>query len=533
MIRLMRSLDTPNIALWICMATAAVVIGRYFLARYKKPRWPATVALVLIALFVYGTQVHVRLTRYLERGSYGTFHYFIGSKYFDELGYFSLYRMTLLVDDQGSQRLKGHVRRIRNLEDYSWQKYDHALNEARREGPQIFTPERWQEFRSDVGPMLRQTDVDTWNKLLTDHGFNPAPFWNVLPGAVAQHIEVKNRKAHTYWRVVDVLMFVLVLIALAVLCGLDSALLIFIFTNVNWYYPSHFHPTFFQFMWLHTLILAMVFYRRNRMATSGAFFALSAALRIFPMVFLAGPGIIWLRRIWKERKLPRKQTFFLASFTITFVLAGLLGLTQGKGLQSTVQFAKNITMHAEEIRFAANKFGLTRLMCIDSADPGNHIRVPEREKNYANRPVSSRALWLLLVGLALAAMWIKIDDDHWVVPLGNVLIFALMVTSRYYYLMLVVFLIPGRDRQAHWFATISAAWIFFMHGLMFPLAKFNDWLAFTWGNFGFFLMFVGLPAALLIYRYREKRRETELAVSDAAHSDANDASLEQSPAALE
>lgn len=510
--RFFRGLDTPNMQMTLLLITVGVVLVRYFLRRYKKPMWPATIALVLIAGTVFMTQVHYRFTNFLEHGSYGTYHYFMGSKYFNELGYYGLYRYSVLADEEtGIGRLEG-LRRIRNLEDYKYQRANRALRQAKKERERDFTDARWEEFKKDWRPMAKNSVLRHWDKKLNDHGFNPAPFWNVIPGMVAQNIEVGDKEAYTYWRTLDFFAQLIVLILVAVLVGVDSACLVFIFANTSWYYHSHFFPTFFQFMWYHALVLGMVFWRRGWMKASGVAFAFTTMLRVFPLMFVAGPFLIWARDWYQTRKLPKKLTAFVVSFTVAATAFGLIGFTQGKGLKTSFDFLDNITMHAESIKFAANKFGLKRMLCTDFGRFTTRIKTFEREKEFADRPVTYRLLWLLMLGLGLAAILWRTEKDHWVVPLGNVFIFALMVASRYYYLMLVVFLIPGREKRGSWWDTLATASILFIHAMFFPLERLvNEWTAFTWGSVSMFAMFIVLPASLLVHKYLEVKRAAKAA----------------------
>jgi hypothetical protein len=101
-------------------------------------------------------------------------------------------------------------------------------------------------------------------------------------------------------------------------------------------------------------------------------------------------------------------------------------------------------------------------------------------------------------------MCLHIDDDAWVIPLGVGLIFALMTASRYYYLMLVVFLIPGRKKQNSWFATLSISIIFLVHAV-FVFYRGDRYGAFTLGNIGFLFGFIIFTLSLLFKKYFDHR----------------------------
>jgi len=491
----------PGRPLIISFITSIVVISHYFLAKNKLPVIHITIMLIILAIGSYFIQVNSRLTRMISPGRVGAFHYFMGSKYFKELGYFGLYRYSLLADhESGLPRLR-NLTHIRHLEDLSFTTVEKALTQAKKEKHEYFTEDRWKEFKSDWGPMVKASRQ--WKRKLNDHGFNPPPFWNFIPGFVAQHVNTYERAAYTAVRLIDLSLFVLILCGAAYYMGANSALLSYIFVNaaVVLYYPHGLVDSFLQFQWFLALIITMMLYRFGRMKLAGVTLAYATMLRIFPLVLIAGPGVVWLRKLIQERRLPKIETGFLVSFGIAATIFGLLGLTQGKGVASTRQFLQNITHHAESIKFDSNKFGLKRLMSVDLKNPLKRVRDNgDREKNFKNNRAVYIILWVLLIGLNIAAMASNIDDDAWVIPLGAGLIFAIMTASRYYYLMLIIFFIFDRKLRDNWFVMLSIAGIFLVHS-SFIFYRGSGYGAFTLGNIGFLFAFILFPASLLIDKH--------------------------------
>lgn len=65
----------------------------------------ALVILALVALinfYQWGTRVPFE-----QIDSYDVIHYYLGAKYFEELGYYDLYPAIILVDQENGQYLKG------------------------------------------------------------------------------------------------------------------------------------------------------------------------------------------------------------------------------------------------------------------------------------------------------------------------------------------------------------------------------------------------------------------------------------------
>jgi len=473
------------------------VILRYFLNRKNKSLIPVTLMLIVLILGTYITHVHPRLAKFVARKRVASYHYFMGSKYFKELGYYGLYRYTLLADKESPvPRLNG-LKEIRHLEDLSRVSASEAIEQARKEKNQYFSVKRWREFKMDWRPMARGSE--TWKRKLNDHGFNPPPFWNFIPGLIAQHVNTSDKTLYMAVRLVDLIIFILLLFAVAYYIGIDYAFLCYIFVNASvvLYYPHGFVDTYFQYQWLNSLILAMLFYRMGHMKLAGISFAYSAMVRIFPIVLIAGPGVIWLRKLIQDRRLPKKETSFLISFSLACIIFFMIGFTQGKGLDSTKQFIQNITFHADNIKFDGNKFGLKRLMSVDFSKPFERVRNDDRPENFKSNRNMYILFWILLVGLNIGAMAVCSDDDAWAIPLGIGLIFALMTASRYYYLMLLIFFIPERSKSNSGFAAMSAAVIFFVHGV-YIFYRGGGYGGFTLGNMCLLAAFLIFPLSLLL-----------------------------------
>ena len=501
MMGLGKALFNQDIFAFLCFSLAFLVFLRWLLHRFNKPKWPVTILLGLCAFFTYTAMIHRPLTSFWKHGHWATFHYFMGSKYFDELEYYRLYRFCALADEEtGLNGLKS-VRRIRHLENYEVRPKKVELALARKELPIYFTAERWEEFKKDWKAIYRRASRNRWGEMLTDRGFNPPPFWNVIPGWVAQYVMVKDKKPYMIVRNFDIFLLTVSLVLVAVFVGLDIAFIVFCFIMLADFNRGHQLGTYFQFIWLSSMVAAMALYRAKKNKLSAISWAASTMVRMFPVYFMIGPGVSGLRKLVKNRKIPKKETVLLVTFGICCVVFLLLGMTQGQGLSTTKEFFENITMHAEHQQFDGNKFGLKRSLAVDLKNPwqamGNH---PFRSKNFANNKNIHRFLWVVLISLGLAIMLKKVDDDDWVVPAGFILLFAMMVISRYYYLALIVFLIPPKTKKLLGPATLIAVLIFFIHGLFYFLPKrvLGNQATFTACNYGYLATFIIFPSYLLI-----------------------------------
>lgn len=498
--------NSPAMAITLCVLTALAVVARHYLIKAGKRRWPVTVALFILAVLAYLDFAHVRVMASFVPARKGAYHYFMGAKYFKEVGQFNLYRFTLLADKETKiDRLK-KIKKVRNQQDYELMRASQALKLAIEERPRAFSDERWAEFKRDWVAMSRDLPPAVWERMLQDRGFNPPPFWSFIPGTVAQFIDISNNQVFMWAMHIDMIVFALAVVVAGLCCGLDAALLVFLYVVLAWFYESKFIGTYFQFFWLAGLIVGMSLLRRGFGKISAACFALSAMLRLFPLMFVTGPGIAWLRDWWQTRRWSKAWTGFLLAFFIASLVFVGIGLTRGRGPASTKDFVSKITMHADNQKFDTNKFGLKRAIALKLTDPWPFISMEERVERFFQNKALYDFLLVAIVGLMIAAVWKKVDGDAWVVPLGAVIIFALMTASRYYFLLWVVFLIPGRENDRRGFAAFAAALLFLNNALMFLIVQvLHDRAAFTAGNFGFLACSLLFPLYLLLHG----RRETE------------------------
>lgn len=509
-------IDPHRLQLSLCLLATIAVALKYVLQRQGKPTWTITVALVLLAALTFVGTMHSQMDRFWTKRSWSTFHYFLGSKYFDELGYRGLYRFTLLADEETGVLDTKPIRRIRNLDDYSHESREQALRVARAELDETFTDERWEEFKQDWTAMSQFGGWKKWNRILNDHGFNPPPVWNTIPGTVAQHVMVGDEMKFLIVRHADLFFLLIALIVCGILCGSDAPLLMFIFFGTAFYNEGHLIATYFGFFHLAALIIAMSLYRSERWKTSAGFLAVSTMWRIFPLFFFAGPLVAWIRdtvKSWRrgERRLPRKWTGFVATFAIACTIFGLIGLPQGEGPKSTRDFLSNIGMHAEFIRFDGNKFGIR--LAVTDTPLRSKSSFTSRKAIWEDHLVRNRALQVLFIALALVAMWRGKDDDAWTIPMGMLLIFAIMTLSRYYYLVLLIWFIPGRKLARTGFAAWAAGALLVCNAVFHLAAVLGAGGRgiFCAGTEAFFVAFLSFPIFLLVQEWFDKRRERQLA----------------------
>jgi hypothetical protein len=258
------------------------------------------------------------------------YHYYMGAKYFRELGYDGLYACAVVAQDElgvvqagDAQRpvtidLAQEVRRpekkIRNLGG------DNLLVPATTalEHPprcrERFAPARWEAFKADVTAFRLASDKGYWDDMQKDHGYNPPPVWTVAGWALASLYPAGQSIAlpivgATLWlqllAMLDIAYLAATFGALAWGFGWRVAAVGAIFWGTQASAPFFWTGgAFLRQDWLFWLVLAMALTRRGHPRTAGAAIVYSALLRVFPGLVVIGWITIAGAHVWRNRRTP-------------------------------------------------------------------------------------------------------------------------------------------------------------------------------------------------------------------------------------
>jgi hypothetical protein len=215
------------------------------------------------------------------------FHYYLGSKYSNELGYTRLYDCTAAVESEQDPSYTGLHRWVRNLttnviEPVSPAALNPDLCRSR------FSPARWQEFTHDVLFFRQAAGPARWPQMQTDHGYNATPVWNGAGYLLANTGPATKRQ-------------------MTLLALLDPALIIVMWATVWWAFGwratavaalwwgtnfparySYIGAAFLRSDFLVTAVTGIALARRGYMMLAGAAIGWSALLRIFPAFLTSG-----------------------------------------------------------------------------------------------------------------------------------------------------------------------------------------------------------------------------------------------------
>lgn len=369
-------------------------------------------------------------------------HYYLGSKYFDELGYEHLYTAMLRAE---AELTPG---RFSTLEAR-----DLATNELvpirelllrSDEVKAAFRPERWEEWKRDVA-MFRQALGPQLKTLYIDHGFNPTPLWPLLGGSLAGLVPGGSRAGLLLLTLLDPLLITAAFAAVVWAFGWAAALLgVIHFCLV---YGASFGWTggaFLRYVWFAAVLVAVCCLRQRRFAVAGALLAVATALRVFPGFFVVPLLVQAAHALWRERRLPRPHLRFFGGLAATGLALFLLAGLQPRGLGAWAEFRHNMGKHMDTV--SPNIVGLTNALA--------HHETPDLltlEELRAERERRARVNRIQLATIFVAALLaVALLAPRYEPAAATLLAVPLLLTglnlASYYYVLLVLMVVVWWDR---------------------------------------------------------------------------------------
>ncbi|HEX7078607.1 MAG TPA: discoidin domain-containing protein [Candidatus Eisenbacteria bacterium] len=359
---------------------------------------------------------------------YEFFHYYIGAKYFPELGYTGIYECSNVAEAEQGFRRRVELRVIRDLRRNELVSARYVLEDPERYKKGFtrpFTPERWDAFKKDTAYFRDRVGLDTWDKMLKDHGYNPSPVWN-MSGSLLSNVGPASPA------LID-----------GILSWIDPVLLAIAFGFVIWAFgwrvacvaalffgtnePALYFWTGGAFLrqdWFALAIAGICLLKKGRPALGGAALAASTLLRLFPLGFFAAIGVRLAWILVRERRLdPTGLRVVIGAAIAVALLVPASSLVAG-GFSAWPAFVRNIEKH--ESTPLTNDMGLRTLVAFrwetrqkvmfdpNRVDPFHGFREARRN---ALRGLFGRPLFYALVIGYLALLFFRVvrrEMDWWV-----------------------------------------------------------------------------------------------------------------------
>lgn len=434
------------------------------------------------------------------------FHYFLGSKYFAELGYDGIYAASLAAEREitGRPARQSHVRDLRDNEVKSTAGVSDHVREVRAR----FEPERWQAFSADVEYFLTHSRYEYLTRVRRDHGYNPTPTWTFSASLFSRWIGASDRSLNLL-ALIDPLLLALMFAAVYRAYGARVACLGLIVFGLG--YPWRFDwvgGAFLRWDWLAAVGISLAAMKSGRFGVAGGLVAYAFMVRVFPGGFLVGPTVVAVAAMIRERRIPPWFLRLAGGFAVGVLLCLAAGTLAGRGPASWTEFAANLEKHHGT--WLTNNVGLDNVLLYD-LDTVRRVDVnwslPEPWLHWQAKMdrLSEQRRWVLLaatvlmLGVVVAASWHL--EPHDAAVLGAAVAFAAVLLTCYYWAMLC--LLPlFRDRWGP-----VAGWMVINLGL-FVLHRFTPsfemiYGVMSWALLAYFLIWLG-PEAYRTLRQRSQ-----------------------------
>ena len=428
-------LSERNLKLAMCVATVVPLVGGWVADR-KDARTAGIVLTALLASMTVTTTVLEnsgkarRLFVQKRVFAWNVFHYVLGTKYFDELGYFDFYKGVLLADADGERYFSG-LRNTRDLHTYETIRITRALREARAEGiRERFSDRRWEEFQRDLHAIQRQRPPQVWQGPVADLGFNPSPAWLILHRPLLNAVDISNRNTLMLLCAAQFLLFAAMFIAAWWAFGFRATLLCVLWLNLYMGNDGRLVGGYFHYDFLCLTVIAVALYRKGHWLPAAPILAYAAMMRGFPGLLALHPGICIIKALWRRRWPARRYIGFITALVICCGVIVGLGCTTKRGPQAWLDWREKISLHAEWHPSGRQRVGLEFLFAHDVERYGWNISQHRRRGTLEENQVPFRIAQAALLALFLAAMIRRNDTDGMLMALGVVV--CTMVMSRYY-----------------------------------------------------------------------------------------------------
>lgn len=412
--------------IWLCGGAMVLALAWHWLpARLGRG--------FLVGLLVVSTANYARFGLKLpfeKIDTYDLIHYYLNAKYFDELGYYDLYPACILADHEANGPYFKEGSKFMNQDDsgHHYEPIAVAIEEGLKVKATQFTPERWALFSHDFLFLQRKVeglDSELWRQLIQDHGFNGTTVW-VLQALPFVQIPVEYIKTICY---LDLGFLAAALLAVVWAWDGTTALWAGLFLVLTY---SARWPTFtwalFRYDYVSLLVIAMACMRKGRPLLAGVLTGWSATLRMFPAMWLFGPGAKGFLGLARGKV--HTQLLRLALGFALGIAAWQGAATAVLGVDAVRTHFENMTDHNKSENLSSRRIGLALALPFRGDLEPKLITQEEKELVERQKPLR----FAIAGAVMLAFAWgLRKSRDEETFAYGFVPFFLLTTASYYYY----------------------------------------------------------------------------------------------------
>lgn len=458
-------LTFSNTVLWLkVLLTTATIVLLYF--RYKKGKTAGAsstadsirtrVLILLSVLFSFAVFHNLGTFRGGTFIHYGEmFHYYLGPKYFKEIGYYELYNAVIVADaeqDNALARLPFYT----DLRTYQNTARETALGDIDRI-KSLFSKERWSAFKRDVSFFKQATRMPRSPGLillLMDHGYNASPVSTLVLSILTNAVPVAQMPLLAG---LDVILVAIMVALVFRTFGFETGALFSVYFFVNILNDhDHISGSLLRYDWLLYIVVAVCLLERGRYASSSFFLTLSAMMRVFPAVLFYGIGVAFFQKAKGARTIDGKSIRFIVAAGVTGLGLFLLPATYfGSVFGPWKDFAAKTELHDSGVY--VNHLGLRGIVLFEPSHLSLKKFVETYKSNYTNdivrhwqdvkeqefgqkKPVIVLASLFVLLCLTVI-IWKRKGSESESILWPLLLIYTMSYPSHYYYAFLCLFIL--------------------------------------------------------------------------------------------
>jgi len=395
------------------------------------------------------------------------FHFYLGAKYQKEVGWFDLYTAAIMADRETVNVMAG-VSKTRDNRTFEEIPVEQALTQAPRIRAR-FSDERWAAFKADWTTMAQTWPGMPWATVMNDHGNSNSPAWSIIAGPIASMVPL-SKQNQSLLGTLDLLLMLAMFIALYETFGFRLAgVALFMWACVPVVF-DYLSGSFLRWDWLFALGLAVVFLKREKWGTAGAFFGYAVATKLFPLFF----GVALLVRVgfeWLQTRRFKQEWFAFGRNAAIAGLACVAIATAMFGTSAWAEYAERIQV-AQTEKFYSNQHSL-KTVFLQLVGPGegglsSGVFPPVIKQSLAEVDIKDYGFGFLLARVLftlVVAVLVRRASPVEAFTLGPLLVFTWLTVNMYYWNMLALLALGLASRQGkHFFLmllSLLAAYIGF------------------------------------------------------------------------
>lgn len=300
-----------TVTLSLSLGAFAVIAWGYYLAAQKRGRdFQLLRDRLLLAIGVsaglgYANFGHLHFNNFIH--TWDTYHYYVGAKYFPEVGYDRMYECAITADAEDFPAAKLEKMReqriVTNLRTNIMEKVGETVLLRPNECKSHFTNERWLEFKKDIAFFRARVNDKRWEEIHHDHGYNASPVWTLL-GYVITNTGTATLDQVTFVDLFDPFYLALMAALIYWAFGPRVFAVALIMLGTNW--ASRFFywtgGALLRHDWLFYTVAVICLAKKGKPLMAGVALAYATLLRLFPGLLLVGPilaALEYARVRWK------------------------------------------------------------------------------------------------------------------------------------------------------------------------------------------------------------------------------------------